>query len=196
MKRGVAIVALVAVVGWGAARIVPPLGIFRPAAPAALATLREILRSKNDNDPRLDSDFDALSSETKALFRAEYRKLPPERRNERGTIVYLLGKNMRSPQDWAFLREVVSEPPCLSLADCSRKSAPEGREEGLGDEVTLAYPGLVALKQTQRALEAAPHDSAALSVLAAAKKSQAPAVATLAGSLFRRFACAAHHPSL
>src|SRR3989339_1315542 len=41
-----------------------------------LKTLENILESKDDNDSRLDSDFNNLSPETKRLFRQEYRRMP------------------------------------------------------------------------------------------------------------------------
>lgn len=160
----------------------------RPASEpsAKVKTLEVILRSRNDNDPRLDSDFNALSAEEKRLFRVKYGELPPEARNDRGTIVYLLGKNLSAPEDWEFLRAVAGEAPCLSLADCGKK--PVG-PTGLGNDVTLAYPSLVALKQAQRVLEgpAGPARREALSVITAGKASRMPAAARLAAQLERRF---------
>ena len=212
MKRAVpiagALAALAIVVRWAASPL-PPAGISGTAAPevrpdvgrnlsrlkslAKLKTLEEIMRSRNDNDPRLDRDFNALSPEAKRLFRKKYREIPAERRNERGTIVYLLGGgNLRAAEDWAFLREVAAEPPCLSLSDCSRKPKPGGGEEAAGDEVTLAYPSLVALKQAERALEAAaeapgPAEKEAMSVIEAGKNSRTRAVARLAERIGKRF---------
>lgn len=141
-----------------------------------LAELEEILSSRNDNDPRLDRDFIGLSPDAKRLLRAKYRSTPRERLNERGTIVYLLGKNLTEPADWAFILEVASEPPCLSLSDCSKRSGAAG---ALGDEVTLAYPSLVALRQAARG---GSRDEAR-KVLAAGKASKSRAVARLAASL-------------
>src|SRR5207302_220894 len=89
---------------------------------AKLVILDEILRSRNDNDPRLDADFNDLSAETKRRFREKYGALAPEKRNERGTVVYLLGRNINDDRDWDFLREVAGEPPCLSLSDCSKRT--------------------------------------------------------------------------
>lgn len=153
---------------------------------AKLKVLEEVLRARNDNDPRLDSDFNALAPEAKRLFRLKYAELPAEARNDRGTIVYLLGKNLSAPEDWAFLRGVAGEAPCLSLEDCARKPSATA---ALGDEVTLAYPSLVALKQAQRALEAGgPARPEALSVLEAGKASKMPAAAKLAARLERSFA--------
>ncbi len=182
--------ALLASLGWWAAMIMPPIGFSGCAAGegarAKLRVLEEILSARNDNDPRLDSDFNGLSSKAKRLFRKRYREIPPERRNERGTIVYLLGKNIASKDDWDFLREVVGEPSCLSLSDCSKPSEPGG--SSFGDEVTLAYPPLVALKQIERLVEAR-HSvlKEALAVIAAAQASKTPAVAKMGDMLETRF---------
>lgn len=184
MKRGpwlagAAVLAALALLGRGLSRPSPS-----SLAKAKLATLEDILSSRNDNDPRLDRDFIGLSEEAKRLFREKYRALAPERRNERGTIVYLLGKNLQTADDWSFLRAVVSEPPCLSLADCS-KASPSGGEAG--DDVTLAYPSLVALRQAQRAAEEGASRAEARGVLEAAKTSKMKAVLRLAASLEPRF---------
>ena len=100
MKRGpwlagAAALAALALLGRGLSRPTPA-----SLAKAQLATLEEILGSRNDNDPRLDRGFVGLSPEARELFREKYRSLAPERRNERGTIVYLLGKNLQTADDW------------------------------------------------------------------------------------------------
>ncbi len=145
-----------------------------------LTKLEVILESKNDNDPKLDSDFNDLTPGEKKLFRRRYRALRPELVNERGTIVYLLGKNIKDDADWSFLREVAAEPPCLSLADCSQRGT---GPSGLGDEVTLAYPSLVALKQAQKILEKEPGSFPARGVVAAGLNSKTPAVERLAAKI-------------
>lgn len=155
----------------------------RTGSESRIEALRRVLASKNDNDPLLDTGFNGLSSEEKRRFRAEYSGLALERRNERGTIVYLLGRNLTSPEDWEFLREVASEPRCRSLADCS-KSDPGSSAPG--DEVTLAYPALVALKQAERALASDAGNKDARGVLEAAGTSEAPAVRRLLARLKRR----------
>ncbi len=169
----------------GAALLAALAGAVLRRAPSAeagakLAILEDILRSRNDNDPRLDRDFLDLSPEAKGLFREAYLALPRERRNERGTIVYLLGKNLRTASDWDFFRAVAAESPCLSLADCSRASAGSGEA---GDEVTLAYPSLVALRQAHRAAQEGAPPSDARGVLEAAKSSRMRAVTRLARGL-------------
>jgi hypothetical protein len=206
MKRAVLIagfvLAIAATDGW-AANSSPPTRVSGQAkAPksAKLAELETILLSRNDNDPRLDLDFNGLSTEDKRLFRKKYRDIAAEKRNERGTIVYLLGRNLKTREDWEFFRQVALEPPCLSLSDCSKKPAHGSDEEATGDEVTLAYPSLVALRQAGNAAEKAraavsakgasksSAEQAALDLFAAAKESKTRAVTRLAASLEKKFA--------
>ncbi len=180
MKRGpwlagAAALAALALLGRGLLRPTPD-----SLARAKLATLQDILSSRNDNDPRLDRDFVGLSEQAKRLLGEKYRELPRERLNERGTIVYLLGKNIQSADDWSFFRAVVAEPPCMSLANCAAASAVGGEA---GDDVTLAYPSLVALRQARRATQEGGSRAEARRVLEAALGSRAPAVTRLARTL-------------
>ena len=187
MKRSVPIVCALlalAVVGWRAARRSPSAVMSDEGASRKLRTLEEILSSRNDNDPRLDSDFNMLSSGEKAAFRRKYGAIAAERRNERGTIVYLLGKNAASPEDWSFLRDVAGEPPCLSLADCVK---PPNGEGDPGDDVTLAYPSLVALKRAQKALEEGTATKEARAVVETARSSRMPAVLRLVARMDKKF---------
>lgn len=180
-----AVLLALAALGWRAARRPSP-----PAASPRLLLLREVLAARNDNDSRLDLAFGELTAAEKREFRAEYRRLPREARNERGTVVYLLGKSLSGAEDWAFMKDVAAEPPCLSLADCGRKGE-KPADEAAGEEVTLAYPSLVALKQAEAALAKpapAPEEAAAArAVIAAGRVSGMPAVTRLAGRLDRRF---------
>lgn len=129
-----------------------------PAPTAArLRVLDEVLRSRNDNDPRLDTEFRNLSSADKAALRAHYTELKAEDRNGRGTVVFLLGRELSEPADVAFLAEVLREKPCLSLADCStdpRSGGDPHAESGMG--TTLAYPQHVALASFERTLREHP----------------------------------------
>ncbi len=160
-----------------------------PKPEAALKLLEDVLAKGNDNDPRLDRDFNDLSPQAKHLFRQKYGKLPAEYRNDKGIIVFLLGrKNLRTDEDWAFLRSVVSEPACLSLQDCSKPMPADDSQDTPGLEVTLAYPQLVALDEAQKALAAqgAAARQAKL-VVQAAKSSPVPLIAAKAAALDRRF---------
>ncbi|HXT01894.1 MAG TPA: hypothetical protein VN915_14560 [Elusimicrobiota bacterium] len=198
MRRAALIVGLLAAGAGTDGRAAPS------APPAAVSgkveELKTILLSRNDNDPRLDFDFNGLTPADKRAFRELYRETRREKRNERGTIVYLLGRNLTAPEDWAFLREVALEPPCLSLSDCSKKPAPGSDEEATGDEVTLAYPSLVALRQAGRAADeektrasaksagGTSAEKEALALFAAAKSSKTRAVSRTAATLERKLA--------
>ncbi|MBI3564162.1 MAG: hypothetical protein HY079_03085 [Elusimicrobia bacterium] len=185
MKRALTAGALVAlaVLGWRAARKSSPPAVLPPRA----ALLREVLAARNDNDPRLDLAFQDLAPDEKRAFREEYRRLPREARNERGTVVYLLGRSLSRDEDWAFMKEAAGEPACLSLADCAHEGGASSQSPG--DEVTLAYPALVALKRAEAELsKPVPADAeAARAVLAAGAASQAPAARRLARRIAERY---------
>lgn len=112
-----------------------------------IQVLNEILASQNDNDPRMDSELKKLNSEAKLALREKYSQLPETQRNARGTIVFLIGRNLAEPSDYQFLKQVVAESPCLGLADCSQpmlQGSADHEDNGLG--VVLDYPQLTALK--------------------------------------------------
>ncbi|MBI3550620.1 MAG: hypothetical protein HY078_16400 [Elusimicrobia bacterium] len=160
----------------------------RRDAAGKVAILDEIFNSRNDNDPRLDREFKNLTPEAKASLRARYRHLPPERRNDRGTIVFLLANNLTTAEDWNFLQNVVSEPPCLSMSDCAKP--PAGQDPEPNVEITLVYPQLVALSRLEEMLRRVPPAEAAREasrVIRAAESSASPIVAAKAAQLPHRF---------
>jgi hypothetical protein len=108
-----------------------------------LGILKEILRTKNDNDPRLDTELKVLTPALKKALRAEYQKTPPEKLNDRGTIVFLLGRNLETEEDFQFMKEVIESPSCKSFSDCSKdptQFAEEDRHHEAIDAITLWYP--------------------------------------------------------
>jgi len=119
-----------------------------------LSILNEIFASKNDNDPRMDSDLVNLSPELKKAMTESYRHLVAEKRNERGTIVFLIGRELKDGADVDFLKSVLMEKPCLSLSDCSKPVAMPSEEElhlaGM-NETTANYPQLMAIRQMEKA---------------------------------------------
>lgn len=126
-----------------------------PEAREQLRVLDEILRARNDNDPRLDRELRDWSEPAREALRTRYAALAPEDRNGRGTIVFLLGRELHTERDVEFLKEVIEEKPCLSLTDCARDSAaahPEDSHHEAGVEVTLSYPQLVALRALEKFL--------------------------------------------
>lgn len=145
-----------------AARVSPPeqkvsADLLSPEDRQKLNTLGDIIAAKNDNDPRLDSDFRSLSVPLKQAMRAKYYELPAENRAGRGTVVFLLGREIRSPEDVDFLASVVSEKPCLSFENCSQVM-PEAQEEGADhhagiNNISLSYPELTSLMAVRNWLE-------------------------------------------
>lgn len=119
-----------------------------------LLILDEILQSKNDNDPRLDSEFKDMTPELKKGLRDYYHAIPPEKRNDLGTIVFLTARSMTTAEDVAFMKSVLMEKPCLSLSDCSKDAVVTTHEEahlqGIS-ETTANYPQLTAIRQSLNA---------------------------------------------
>ena len=134
-----------------------------PAAPeviSATATpertaFEEILKSKNDNDPRLDTVLRHPSASMKSTMFEHYEKLPAEDRNGRGLIVFLISRDMNSATDVEFLRKVYQEQPCLSLEDCKNTGSDDPHFSGI-NQTTLNYPQLAGLFQIDQQLTARP----------------------------------------
>ncbi len=122
-----------------------------PVTAQKIQVLDEILISHNDNDPRMDSTLKDLDSETKSVLRKKYNSLPETQRNARGTIVFLIGRNLTDPADYQFLEQVLGEAPCLGMVQCTQPmnaTGLDGHEEN-GFGVVLDYPQLTALKAVE-----------------------------------------------
>lgn len=157
---------------------------------AKLQLLEDVLKKKNDNDPRLDKDFYNLTPKMKELFREKYAALPAEQRNEKGTIIFLLGRNLQDPEDFRFLESVLTEAPCYNLGDCKAAAGSVGDEMAhgeMGSEVTLAYPQLVSLKAAEKYLadKNAKRPDLALRIVETGKTSDVRIVSTTADKIFR-----------
>jgi hypothetical protein len=126
------------------------------------------------------------------MMEDRYRSLPPERRNERGTIAFIVGREISSVEDVAFLGGILSESPCLSLGDCSREEKDLDNQHlhaETGSAVSLAYPQMVALHSIEGQIDRA-EKGAKLSYLSEirrviedASRSQIPIVADKARAL-------------
>jgi hypothetical protein len=137
-----------------------PVPITSPAAPPPapsveqtqtatanpVSLLKEILASGNDNDPRLDSEFNHLTPSAKTELIAYYESLPSGNSNERGTVVFLLGRNITEPADLVFFKRVLAEGPAQPLA-------PE--QDGLPSEMLSVYPQLMAVRALGSAVRGA-----------------------------------------
>ena len=126
-----------------------PEAALPPEDQRKLSVLSEILETKNDNDPRMDTELQHFSKAGKHALQSRYSALKPEKRNARGTVVFLLGRELESPEEAAFLGSVLQEKPCLSLQDCDRPPESHGgAEEHLEalNETSANYPQLMALR--------------------------------------------------
>lgn len=183
----------------------PPVSV--PGAPPAVSTprapevrekikiLHEILESRNDNDPRIDRELKGLSKEAKSALKEEYTALRKEDRNGRGTIAFLIGREIDGEADLEFLRQILAEAPCLSLADCGRDmTAARGADahQDAGIETTLAYPQIVVLHSLNRFLELGGREltpalrDAAWKIIEEARHSPVPLLARKAAELARK----------
>lgn len=119
------------------------------------ASFEEILKSKNDNDPRVNQ-LKGLSADFRKAVIDKYIKLKSEDRNGRGFIVFLIAKEIKSASDLDFLQTVYQEPPCLSLENCSEVSREHNPHNSGVDQTTMNYPQFVALYQIEKQLGAKP----------------------------------------
>ena len=111
--------------------------------------LKEVLKAGNDNDPRMDRDLKVLSRDTKDEMVRFYQNLAREKRNELGTIVFLIGRNLTDVQDILFMKSVLDEKPCLSLKNCNEAAAPARNETARvinTSEISASYPELMAIR--------------------------------------------------
>ncbi len=122
--------------------------------------LEDILASKNDNDPRLDSEFNNLTDNDKAALQKKYSDENREKLNERGTIVYLLGRTISSSHDLVFIKQVTEEPICNNFENCNAIPRDDDSDHTGANDVTLAYPQVMALKSLERFLQTNPQDYA------------------------------------
>lgn len=121
-----------------------------------IATLQEIVNSKNDNDPRIDSELKNLSPDLKSNLREIYTQFPMESRNNRGLVAFLISRELNSVQDAQFLQQIFQEAPCLSLSDCTSLAESNPHMDGI-NQTSLNYPQLASLYQLQKRLESQPN---------------------------------------
>ncbi len=120
-----------------------------------IKTFEEILNSKNDNDPRVDSELKSLSAEVHQNLQKAYSQMPKENRNGRGFVAFLIARDLKSVEDARFLKGIYEENPCLSFQDCSKEGPSDPHIDGI-NQTSLNYPQLAALYQLERKLESQP----------------------------------------
>jgi hypothetical protein len=121
-----------------------------------LKVLSEIMTSKNDNDPRLDADLKNLSDADKIALKDFYKSLKSESLNERGTVVFLMGRSIQGSEDLDYMKDILAEEPCMSLDNCTAKNVAKDTHLDSMDETTMSYPQQVALESISRYTQAHP----------------------------------------
>jgi hypothetical protein len=114
-------------------------------------TFDAILKSKNDNDPRLDQDLKHQSAAVRNAMIEKYAQLAPEDKNGRGLIAYMISRDAQSAEDLQFMKSVFDQPPCLSLADC-KSTGPADPHFSTTNQTTLVYDQKVILFQIEKTL--------------------------------------------
>lgn len=119
----------------------------QPADQKKIEIFDEILKSKNDNDPRINTELKNLTAEVHRTLMVKYNRMAAEDRNGRGTVVFLIARDLKSTADLDFLETVYQEQPCLSMGDCQKSVEDHDAHETGGNETSINYPQLVGLYQ-------------------------------------------------
>ena len=112
-------------------------------------SLENILEAKSENDPRLDTEFRHLTPEQHSWLISRYHQVTAEDRTQRGKIAFLITRDLRDQKDVAFLKEIMEEQPCRSLANCEMR-LPATTTGPSVDPVTLHYPQMTVLYQLEK----------------------------------------------
>lgn len=118
-------------------------------------TFDEIIRSRNDNDPRLDHDLVNLSPVFHHVLSNFYETMDLEMRSERGLIAFVMARDLKSETDAQFLKKIFDESPCLSLENCRERTSSDPHLSGI-DQTTLNYPQLATLYQLENKISKDP----------------------------------------
>lgn len=115
----------------------------------------DVLKSKNDNDLRLDQDLKKLSLPLHEVLYKKYEALPAEDHNGRGLIVYLIARDLKSNEDADFLKTIYQEAPCLSLADCKGIGLDDPHHSSV-NQTTLVYAQMAGLYEIEKQIKENP----------------------------------------
>jgi hypothetical protein len=161
-----------------------------PAEQKKIEVFEDILKSRNDNDPRIDQEFHALSPALKKALEDHYQSMPREERNGRGLVVFLVTRSLNSADDLAFIRSVYEEPPCTNMDGCSAAPSTDSHLSGI-ENTSLNYPQLVGLYQLEKQVRNNPSlttdaslNKALLDVLEKAKSFPVQAVQQRANAIY------------
>ncbi len=114
-----------------------------------------IFNSKNDNDPRLDSELKKLSVPLHEALYEKYDSLQPENHSGKALIAYLIARDLTTTSDTQFLKKVFQESPCLSLQDCNSRASENSHHSGV-EQTTLIIVQLNVLYSLEQKILANP----------------------------------------
>lgn len=148
-----------------------------------------ILKTKNDNDPRMDKTLKKLSPAVHEALYKKYETIPAEDRNAKGLVIFLVARELKTLEDIEFMKKVYQESPCLSLTDC-KTVGPDDLHHSSVNETTLSYPqqsGLYLiekqLKENPQLLSSAAFRSGVIQVLVQAENFAVPAIREKASAI-------------
>lgn len=150
----------------------------------------DIMTSKNDNDPRIDSSLTHLSKPLHDLMIKKYDEIDLENRSERGLVAFLIARDLKSPEDIHFLKKIYQEKPCLSLSNCSESDKDADPHHSSTNNITLDYPQIAALYKLEAQLIKNPNlinDPAFRALLDEAAQFDSPAVKRKAEELIAKY---------
>lgn len=112
----------------------------------------EVLRLKNDNDPRIDRDLKSLSPELHQKLTEAYHRLQKEDRNGRGLVAFLIARDLKTIKDAEFLKSIYLESPCLGFQSCELAAQDDPHLSGI-NQTSLNYPQIAGLYQLEKRLQ-------------------------------------------
>lgn len=105
----------------------------------------EILKSGNDQDPRLDRELKGLSEPLKRELTKKYQEMDQEKFSARGLVAFLIGRELSSSADFQFAQSVLNEPVLVQDAH----EVPAQNHHAAVDQITRVYPQMVTLEMIE-----------------------------------------------
>lgn len=159
-----------------------------------LKIVQEILISENDNDPRINTEFENLSLKLKMSLFDQYQALAGEKRKQKALIVLLLSRQIQTNEDVELLKKVFEDQQCLSLQDCKVKTTETDFYNAAMEEIIINYPQMILLYEISKHLSSldSPLRESKLRyevrpLLAVAVQNGTPAVRSKAQELIARY---------
>lgn len=102
-----------------------------------LARLEQVLSSNHDHHPELDTEFRQLTPALKTAMVNRYHSLDPSALNQRGTLVFILGREIQDSGDLQFFRQVLTE------------NSKQPGAKTFSDDLSDHYPSVMAIRMQE-----------------------------------------------